>query len=381
MKVAVVGAGAWGLPAAAELSRRGHEVVLVDRYGPGNLLSSSPGPTRIWRLNHPDAVRVRLALRSVEAWERLESLTGRTVHLRRGQLWRDDVSAPAVAEALRSEGVAHTVVDPADVGRFFPGLRADDRPAVWQDDAGPVLAAESIAAHLSLFSGEQQTWEVAAVETTGAGVRLVGHPTGEPHGPTRVLDADLAVLAPGPGAGRLLPTLGVDLPLRPSLEQVVHCGDVASLPVTDALPCLYDGPVGDAPGAYAMPTPGVGYKLGQDLPLRWWTEEDLDRTPDPAVTETIRARIAHDIASVPATVIDAQVCSWTESPDGRFVIDTLPGGVVLACGDSGEGFKFSALMGLVLADLAEGRTPDADVATFHLDRFGPDVEFTHVLGR
>ena len=61
-------------------------------------------------------------------------------------------------------------------------------------------------------------------------------------------------------------------------------------------------------------------------------------------------------------------------PDGRFVIDRLPDGVVIACGDGGEGFKFSALMGLVLADLAEGRTPDADVATFALagrpTRFG-----------
>ena len=53
-------------------------------------------------------------------------------------------------------------------------------------------------------------------------------------------------------------------------------------------------------------------------------------------------------------------------PDGRFVVDLPAGGVVLACGDCGEGFKFSALMGLVLADLAEGRTPDADVATLAL---------------
>ena len=57
------------------------------------------------------------------------------------------------------------------------------------------------------------------------------------------------------------------------------------------------------------------------------------------------------------------------SPDGRFIVDTLPGGIVLACGDSGEGFKFSALMGLVLADLAEGGEPDDDVATFGLARF------------
>src|SRR4051812_12167402 len=84
MRCVVVGAGAWGLPAAAELARRSHSVTLVDRYGPANLLSSSPGPTRLWRITHIDAVRVRLALRSVEAMERLSSLAGEEVFLRRG---------------------------------------------------------------------------------------------------------------------------------------------------------------------------------------------------------------------------------------------------------------------------------------------------------
>jgi glycine/D-amino acid oxidase-like deaminating enzyme len=44
---------------------------------------------------------------------------------------------------------------------------------------------------------------------------------------------------------------------------------------------------------------------------------------------------------------------------------------VLACGDSGTGFKFSALMGELLADLAEGAGPDPDVAAFSIARFGP----------
>jgi glycine/D-amino acid oxidase-like deaminating enzyme len=106
MRCVVVGAGAWGLPAAAELARRGHDVTLIDRYGVGNSQSSSSGPTRLWRLTHPDAVRVRLALRSVEAMDRLASLAGGPVYLRRGLLWRDDVSLDAVASALSADEVA-----------------------------------------------------------------------------------------------------------------------------------------------------------------------------------------------------------------------------------------------------------------------------------
>src|SRR3954452_1706408 len=104
MRCVVVGAGAWGLPAAAELAGRGHDVLVVDRHGIANRLSSSPGPTRLWRLTHPDAVRVRLAQRSVQAMERLASRSGRTVYLRRGLLWRDDESLPRVQRALDEVG-------------------------------------------------------------------------------------------------------------------------------------------------------------------------------------------------------------------------------------------------------------------------------------
>ncbi|MBB2740965.1 UNVERIFIED_ORG: glycine/D-amino acid oxidase-like deaminating enzyme [Microbispora rosea subsp. rosea] len=41
---------------------------------------------------------------------------------------------------------------------------------------------------------------------------------------------------------------------------------------------------------------------------------------------------------------------------------------MLACGDSGEGFKYAVLVGDVLADLAEGRPPDDDISVLSLAR-------------
>ncbi|WP_131816321.1 FAD-dependent oxidoreductase, partial [Mycolicibacterium porcinum] len=76
MTCAVIGAGAWGLPAAAELARRGHRVTLIDRYGPLNGLSSSAGSTRLWRLADPDPMRVRTAQRGVDAMRRLAERAG-----------------------------------------------------------------------------------------------------------------------------------------------------------------------------------------------------------------------------------------------------------------------------------------------------------------
>ncbi|MCV7421839.1 FAD-dependent oxidoreductase [Mycobacterium yunnanensis] len=360
------------------MSRRGHDVTLVDRHGPFNALSSSVGPTRLWRLADPNPVKVRLGRRALEAMHRLAARAGTEVFLTRGLVWRDDVSLPALVDALTAEDVEHTEVSARDVGHFFPGLRPDGRDAIWQPLAGVVLAETSLRAQLESFSGSTVFGrEVVAVDVRSAGVRVT-------FGDGESVDADVVVLAAGPGAAGLLAGVGVDVELHPYLEQVVHFGDAAQPSASDALPGLFDGPHGARPGVYGMPTPGRGYKIGFDTPLRDYRRSDEDRTPDPARTKVIRDYVLESLPTVPPTVRDEQVCVWTDSPDGNFVVDRLPGGVVLACGDHGEGFKFSALMGEVLADLAEGRTPDDDVARLSLARLAtatPRRAGPHVMGR
>jgi len=374
MKVVVIGAGAWGLPAAAQLALRGHEATLVDRYGPGNARSSSSGPTRIWRLIHPDAPRVRLAQLSVQAMERLQERSGRTVFLRRGLLWRDHASLGAAASALEAWGVSYTEVPAGDVSRFFPGLRPDGRDALWQEDAGVVLAADMLAAQLELFTAAGGRTEfgrgVRGVEPTGFGVRVTFEDGAmEPF--------DRAVLAAGPESESLLATVGLRMPLRPHLQQVVTFGEPGRPHRTDDLPCFVDGATETERVIYAMPTPGLGYKVGVDRPLRPYRSDDADRAPDEEGIRVTSERMRRDIPTLPTAVVHAQVCSWTDSPDGRFVLDRVGENVVIACGDSGEGFKFSALMGEVLADLAEHREPEADIQAFSLNRFADDAGWTH----
>ncbi len=382
MKCIVIGAGAWGLPTAAEMARRGHQVTLVDRHGPLNTLSSSSGPTRMWRLADPDPRTVRLSIRALEAMRRLQSRTATPVFLQRGLLWRDGVSLPAVGSALREAGVSHTVVPAEHVGAYFPGLRPDGRDAVWQPEAGVVLAQASLQAQLHSFMALGGSTDfgtaVLGLDIDGVGVRV-------DFADGRRVSADVVVVAAGTGAARLLEASDIRLGLRPVLEQVVHFGDPARPNLTDNHPCLFDGPVDDAPGIYAMPTPGVGFKVGLDKPLRDLVENDHNREPDAERTKIILERVGRDMSSVTPTVLDAQVCSWTDSPDGKFIIDAAHDGIVWATGDSGAGFKYSALMGDVLADLAEGLPPDPDIAALGLSRFSSGIPSTnsgvHVMGR
>ena len=53
------------------------------------------------------------------------------------------------------------------------------------------------------------------------------------------------------------------------------------------------------------------------------------------------------------------VCMYTNSADGHFIIDRVPGTehAFLACGFSGHGFKFAPVIGEIMASLAlEGGT-------------------------
>lgn len=375
MRVVVVGAGAWGLPAAAELAGRGHDVTAVDAFGVGNAASSSSGLTRIWRLAHPVRADVRLQQASVRAWRDVEARVGRPLRTTVGLLWRDRRADRLVA-AMTAEGVEHTAVDAADVGRFFPGLVPDGVAAVWQPEAGIVHSADALAAQAGLLADAGGrlvggTW-VRAVEPGPGGVRVVlgDRRPGRAGDVTGTLDADAVVVAAGPWVQPLLDALGVPVTVAPALGQVTH---VSGRPDADRLPCLLDGyqdPAdgGDDGGVYAMPAPGLGYKLGFGAALRPFDPADDDRTPSDAERDRMLGYV-RGLGFDRPVAGPGQVCTWTDSPDGDFVLDTVAGGrVVVATGDTGHGFKFSAVAGRWLADLAEGVDVGPDVARFSLAR-------------
>jgi sarcosine oxidase len=363
MRIVVVGAGVMGLSSARVLAERGHEVIALERFGVGNPMASSAGATRIWRIAHPDRARVRLARWNLDLWRDLERRSGRQLLLGRGLLWRGG-EALQVASALAAEGVEHEFVGEAGQLLRFPELRwQPGRPVVWQPEAGALLAADALTSCLDLFlrAGGQLLENVAVSaiqQSVGGGVRVVtgGH----------TYEADAAVVTAGPWAADLVKELGVEIDLHPVLEQITYVrgGDCP----WESRPCLIDVPdEGGSFGLYALPTPGVGYKVGIDEPIRDFDPTSLDRSPDLAREQATVDRIRRDLPGFDATPIRSEVCSWTSSPDDNFILDRV-GDVVIGCGDSGQGFKFMPLIGQLLADLVEGRgQPEA--ALFGLSRF------------
>jgi sarcosine oxidase len=102
-----------------------------------------------------------------------------------------------------------------------------------------------------------------------------------------------------------------------------------------------------------MQTPGEGIKAG------WHgagPEVDPDRRsflPEPVQLAALQDYARTWLPGVDADSFEAISCTYTTTPDEDFILDRV-GPVVIGAGFSGHGFKFTPVIGRILADLATG---------------------------
>jgi glycine/D-amino acid oxidase-like deaminating enzyme len=133
-----------------------------------------------------------------------------------------------------------------------------------------------------------------------------------------------------------------------------------------------NGPYGEMPYGIPHEDPSIGLKITTFY--GWDTVEkpsQVDYTPSQDWTERIRDFAKQYIPDAAGPLLSTRRCLYTLTPDKQFVIDQHPNHpqVVIGAGFSGHGFKFTTLMGKMLADLAlDDRTPH-DTSLFKLARF------------
>jgi sarcosine oxidase len=129
---------------------------------------------------------------------------------------------------------------------------------------------------------------------------------------------------------------------------------------------------------YGLPVLGAGahectYKVSHHTSGTWLEDFDpLDPTPwddDPGLLACLTDAVRRLLPALDPEPFATERCVYDNSADGDFVLDRV-GRVVVGCGTSGHGFKFGPLLGDILADLAEDRTPLVDLTRFRLDRNG-----------
>ena len=358
--VVIVGGGPMGMTAARALSARGRAVVLLERFTFGHAKGSTVGETRNFRLTYHDPMYVRMARQALERWRELEDETG--LELMRVVGGIDVGTATEVsARALETAGERFERPSDAEIAERWPMLRFPRGSSfVYQPDGAILRSQEAVAAMRRLAARhgadlrEETVTEAVAPRGDGVEVRVADGGT---------IRAPVAIVAAGAWAGPLLASAGIPLPLRPTLEQSTYFETQS-----EGLPTVIDWDETPAEPPYIVPdpfTPGeikAGAHLSGPAVDPDTRSFQADEARERRVVDWVRRRLVSALAPT-----RTETCLYTTTPDEDFVIDRV-GPVVIASACSGHGFKFTPLIGEVLADLATGDTPAVPLERFRADR-------------
>ncbi|WP_374947969.1 FAD-dependent oxidoreductase [Agreia sp.] len=364
--VVVVGGGAMGSAAAWQLARRGRDVTLLERFGPGRAQGASHGASRNFNLSYADDTYLPLLREALPLWRELEAESGVAVLDQVGLANHGaNASFDAVASALPSYGFDASFLTPEEAGDRWPGIRFDGRvlltPQAGRLNADAAVSALQQAAvargAVVLHHSRVVAIRVASDDSVLVDVQPVDAKTGEPSAPVETLDARRVVVTLGAWTSKLI---GASVPL-PRL--VVTQEQPAHFTVRDSAlpwPGFNHAPTPGDPAydywyspIYGMFTPGQGVKAGWHGTGPVLDPDARTFVADPAQLAALQRYAREWLPGTDPNDFVEISCTYTTTPDSNFVVDSV-GPLVIGAGFSGHGFKFTPSIGRVLADLVDG---------------------------
>ena len=365
----VLGAGAMGSATAYQLARRGEPVCLVEQFAIGHDRGSSHGAARITRHSYADVQYAQLMPEAFRAWKTLEADAGQNIYLRTGGISLcppgvDYVSK--VAASLEAVGVAHRRMNGRELRQAFPVFGVpDDIDAVFEPDAGMLAAAKAVRLQVELAKqfGAEKTQIIENCPVLR--IDLEGEKPALMIDSGRIV-ADRLIVTAGPWTKKLVPNWPISL--QPTRQQVLYfrLPDMATF-MPGRFPAFIVKGLGELNDFYGMPAfEGMGVKVARH------GGPDVD--PDAPETEigaeyiqVIRRFLRDWLPSLEHAPINfTENCIYTVAPNEQFHLGPLAGrsNVFVASTCSGHGFKFSCLIGRILADLATSGSTDLPIATW-----------------
>jgi sarcosine oxidase len=351
---AVVGAGVFGAWTAYLLRRGGHDVTLLDQYGPASSRSSSGGESRIIRASYgADEIYSQMATRSLGMWKEFASRSGRPLFRHTGVLWMampDNEYANQSRQVLRKLGIPFEDLSPGDIQRRYPQIKAvPGAGAIFEPDSGALMARQAVQAVVEMFVREGGKYVLAHSRTPSGSGRLsrIEVSDGRP-----AVEADAFVFACGPWLPKVFPKV-VGNRIFPTRQDVIFFG----IPSGDArfeppqMPVWID--FGDNRGMYGFPDlESRGFKVAFDLHGPAFDPDNGIRTVSAERIREARLYLAERFpALAKAPITETRVCQYENTSNGDFLLDKHPDfdNVWLAGGGSGHGFKHGPAVGEYLA--------------------------------
>ncbi|MEF0941461.1 N-methyl-L-tryptophan oxidase [Rhizobium sp. BR 362] len=358
--VAVIGLGAMGSAALSFLSARGVKTIGIDAHFPAHALSSSHGDSRLIRLGYfEDPSYVPLLQRAYENWRALEARLRADVLTITGVLQIGKPESKIVSGTLASCKLHHLPYEELDrkaMATRFPVFALEEGEMAVLDPQGGYLRPETaVMGYLKLAAEDGAVLhfgeKVTAIAPDDAGVTIssaVGR-----------YRARKVIVSTGSWIAELVPQLREHAnPIRQVVAWYQPRDGFVTQPHRMPAFLRDEGKEGSY---FGFPAIGVdGVKVGRHAHFM----EPIDpNRANPPVNDRDKALLDNFIAKrLPAAAgvrVNAVTCRYTMLPSEDFLIDHMPGEphVVVASPCSGHGFKFTSVVGEILADLAlEGGT-------------------------
>jgi sarcosine oxidase len=378
--VIVLGLGAMGAATAMQSARRGAKVLGIDRFAPPHDQGSSHGDTRITRIACGEGPEYSaFALRSHEIWRELEAESGVELLTQNGLVvvyspgtqslshGVPDFLATTV-DAAKKNGVDHRILDTAGLRSLMPHFNFRDGDAAYYDRVSgfvrPERCIELQLAKARRLGAELHTNETVTGFTEEAGGVTVTTNKASYRGRQLVV-----------AAGAWLPGL-LDAKFAPAFKvtrQVLYWFKAKNADEHERY-----RPANMPVYIWQVPAPQVIYGFpavdGFEHGVKIATEQDLVSTTPDRVDRTVCADetrsmyetyVAPFLPGLSPECVKAKVCLYTQIDRARFILDRHPGRerVIVASPCSGHGFKHSAGIGELLAEMAlNGRAAPAAFA-------------------
>ncbi|WP_240325199.1 NAD(P)/FAD-dependent oxidoreductase [Amycolatopsis thermalba] len=378
-EVVIVGGGLEGTAAAWALGQRGVTDVVVcerDTVGSGGTGKSSG----VVRCHYGVSSLAATARTGLELFENASDVLGTEIgfHQTGYVVGVGESNVEALRASLadqRAVGVETEEIGRDEVAKLWPAADLDDFAAfAWEPRGGygdaystaQAFAAAARAAGARIRQGAAVA-EVLVSRERVTGVRLAGR---------SVIGASTVVVAAGPWSVPLLAAHGIELPITVHREQIVLVDpgvDLGAVPVFSDLVSLQ----------YVRPEVS-GEILFGNSDLARLHPADPDSYANRADADFLELAVEKMARRFPG-LADASIAStyagcYDVTPDFNPVISLTPvGGLVVAAGFSGHGFKISPAVGALVADLVvDGKSGDPDVpeTDFRLSRFAEGALLT-----
>jgi monomeric sarcosine oxidase len=373
--VIVLGTGGVGSAAVYQLAKRGARVLGIDQFPGGHDRGSSHGETRVIRqayFEHADYVP--LLLRAYELWRELEKQADKRLLHEVGLLQvgpPEGVVVRGVLEAARLHGLAVDSLTAQETERRFRGFRVPEGAVgVFEPAAGYLRVERCVVEHLEAARrlGAELRHGVTAQswKAEGQGVRVTTD-RGE-------FSAAKLIITTGPWAAQML--AGLNVPLEVRRKHLYWFGGGDGYHEGHGCPTyLYELPQGVF---YGFPqVDELGVKVAQHSGGTKISDPLNDPRPlEPEDLRRVEAFLSRYMPGVGRPMQRHSVCFYTMSPDEHFLVDRYPRheNVLFVAGLSGHGFKFTSVLGEVMADLAVAGGTKLPIGFLSLGRFQAAIQ-------